>query len=236
MNKKIELLREQLLKIDSLKHSPAYHPEFAIWNNTTTKLIGELFDDTYLGMYRSCEVNIMASSKEDHYNHFLRSLANKKSFIINAIQEYERLNNKKVIDISKGTDISNYDFHTMVKEVSSKLFENKHYAQAVEEAFKKVIKEIKEYYHYKTGVLLDGDNLMNKVFGCENQVPIIKFNNLSNLEEKDEQKGIMYLYKGIVGIRNRKTHDNVTLEDSNRAIEYLTLASLLINLFEEYKN
>ena len=77
---------------------------------------------------------------------------------------------------------------------------------------------------------------MVKVFGCENQVPIIKFNNLSNLEEKDEQKGIMYLYKGIVGIRNRKTHDNVTLEDSNRAIEYLTLASLLINLFEEYKN
>lgn len=46
----------------------------------------------------------------------------------------------------------------------------------------------------------------------------------------------MYLYKGIVGIRNRKTHDNITLEDSNRAIEYLTLASLLISLFEEYKN
>ena len=46
----------------------------------------------------------------------------------------------------------------------------------------------------------------------------------------------MNLFKGIVGIRNRKTHDNVILYDTNRAIEYLTLASLLIRLFEEYKN
>jgi hypothetical protein len=44
----------------------------------------------------------------------------------------------------------------------------------------------------------------------------------------------MFLYKGIVGIRNRKAHDNVLLDDPNRAIEYLALASLLIRLLEKY--
>ena len=58
-------------------------------------------------------------------------------------------------------------------------------------------------------------------------------NNLNSKEERDEQKGFMFLYKGIVGIRNRKAHDNVILDDRQRAIEYLYLASLLIRLLEE---
>jgi hypothetical protein len=44
----------------------------------------------------------------------------------------------------------------------------------------------------------------------------------------------MFLFKGIVGIRNRKAHENIILDDPYRAIEYLTLASLLMRLLDEY--
>ena len=71
---------------------------------------------------------------------------------------------------------------------------------------------------------------MNHAFGISNQIPIIKFNKLQSIEEKNEQKGIMFLFKGIVAIRNRKAHDNVILDSPERAIEYLGLASLLMRL------
>ena len=44
----------------------------------------------------------------------------------------------------------------------------------------------------------------------------------------------MFLFKGIVGIRNRKAHDTVSLNNPEKAIEYLALASLLLRLLDEY--
>lgn len=44
----------------------------------------------------------------------------------------------------------------------------------------------------------------------------------------------MYLYKGIVGIRNRKAHLNFVQNDPVKALEYLSLASLLIRHLDEY--
>lgn len=131
-------------------------------------------------------------------------------------------------------DYSFYKFNSKIVKVSKKLFQDKHYPQAVEEAFKKVIKEVKQIVKNKSGQELDGDSLMNRAFGCDNQIPIVRFNSLQTREEKDEQKGIMYLFKGIVGIRNRKAHDNVNLNDPYKAFEYLALASLLMRLLDTY--
>lgn len=74
---------------------------------------------------------------------------------------------------------------------------------------------------------------MNRVFGCDNQTPIIKFNNLSNSLDKAEQRGIMNLFKGIVGLRDKKAHLNFIQNDPIKTIEYLALASLLIRLLDE---
>ncbi len=117
---------------------------------------------------------------------------------------------------------------------SLRLYENKHYAQAVEEAFKRVILEIKRIYQDKTGQLLDGETLMNRAFGCMNQTPVIAFNQLLSREDQDEQQGMMNLFKGIVGIRNKKAHTNVILDDPVRATEYLSLASLLMRLLDQF--
>jgi uncharacterized protein (TIGR02391 family) len=138
------------------------------------------------------------------------------------------------VSIGEKFSLMDYDLHPLIKEVSKKRFEDGHYADAVEAAFKEVIKRVKEYIKNKTGENLDGDRAMNRAFGFENQKPLIKFNNLKTEEEKDEQRGIMFLFKGIVGIRNRKAHENVILDDPYRAIEYLALASLLMRLLDEY--
>lgn len=128
------------------------------------------------------------------------------------------------------------DIHQSIEKVSKDRYESEYYADAVEAAFKEVIKRVKDYVNLKTNGGFDGDRAMNRAFGFEKQEPLIKFNNIKSDEEKDEQRGIMNLYKGIVGIRNRKAHENITLNNPYRTLEYLALASLLMRLLDEYEN
>ncbi|MBU2524904.1 TIGR02391 family protein [Patescibacteria group bacterium] len=126
------------------------------------------------------------------------------------------------------------DIHQDIKKVSYKRFQSKHYVDAVESAFKQVIKRLKDYVNSKTERKYDGDKLMHRAFDFSEQEPIIKFNNLKSIEEKDEQRGLQYLFKGIVALRNRKAHENVIIDDSNLCLEYLALASLLMRLLDKY--
>lgn len=112
--------------------------------------------------------------------------------------------------------------------MSGDLFRDGHYKQAALEAYIRVIEEVKR----RSGLGLDGDSLMNQAFGCDNRIPAFKFNNLSTDAEKDEQKGFMFLFKGIVGLRNSKAHSNRLFNDPSRAHEYLALASLLMRVLE----
>jgi len=73
---------------------------------------------------------------------------------------------------------------------------------------------------------------MNRAFGSDKQSPAVRFNSLNTQAERDEQRGIMYLFKGIVGLRNSKAHSNRLFNDPLRAQDYLALASLLIRLLE----
>lgn len=118
--------------------------------------------------------------------------------------------------------------HPKVIEVSKSLFETGHYAQAIFEAFKAVNNLVKE----KSGLSLNGKDLMAKVFREED--PIIKLNELKSKSEKDEQEGFKFPFMGaMVGIRNPKAHNSVTQTDPYRTLEYLGLASLLMRRIEE---
>jgi Protein of unknown function (Hypoth_ymh) len=55
----------------------------------------------------------------------------------------------------------------------------------------------------------------------DKQTPVIQFNSLSTEAERDEQRGFLYLFKGIVGLRNSKAHSNTLFDDPSRAHEYL---------------
>jgi uncharacterized protein (TIGR02391 family) len=129
-----------------------------------------------------------------------------------------------------------YDLHPRIKEVAFQQFEHNDFKGAIQNALVEVIDQVK----IKTGRPkdangrdLDGDNLMNHVFGCDNQRPKIKFNSLKTSLEKAEQRGLMNLYKGIVGVRDRKAHLNFIQRDPLKTIEYLSLASLLMRLLDE---
>jgi uncharacterized protein (TIGR02391 family) len=230
----IKILKEQIDDIENLKSQDAYGPKYQIWKTTTQKLIEEMFDESYVRLFKLSGALKMATSPQRSHQYYIEGLNKKKELLEGFLSEAERFKDSLEVDVSKLTALENYDFHPKIKEVSQRLFEDGHYAQAVEEAFKKVIKEVELKVKNISGRTYDGDNLMNHAFGCDKKTPIILFNNLSSKEEIDEQKGLMFLFKGIVGIRNRKAHENVLLDEPNRAIEYLALASLLVRLLERY--
>lgn len=129
-----------------------------------------------------------------------------------------------------------YDFHPDIKKVAYKQFEDGYFKEAIQNALVEVIDQVKiRTGHPKNGNGrdLDGDDLMNHIFGCDNQIPRIKFNVLKTGLDKAEQRGLMNLFKGIVGIRDMKAHRNSIQNDPLKTIEYLSLASLLLRLLDE---
>lgn len=233
LNKAIELLKEQIQKIETIKNPPGFNPQYKIWENTTKKILNEAFSPEYLKIFENAGPHERAMSDRHYYTMYLQTLNEQKELLEGFIQEHERFSTSGEKITSERLYLESYKFHTEVENVAINLFNNGHYAQAVEESFKRVINEVKKIMQQKGESTYDcGDSLMNHAFGISNQTPIIKFNDLQSIEEKDEQKGIMFLFKGIVAIRNRKAHDNVILDSQERAIEYLGLTSLLMRLLD----
>lgn len=121
-------------------------------------------------------------------------------------------------------------FHKSIVFASRKLFVSKHYSQAIFEVCKLLNKRVQEL----SGSELDGKKLMLDVFSVNN--PKLKFNNVINQSEKDEQEGFMHIFAGVMhGIRNPKGHEIINLKDPYRALEYLGLLSLLFRKLDELK-
>jgi len=230
----LKLLREQIEKIDGLK-TQERGPAYDIWESTTKNVVGQLFGDDYLKLYdRQKPRSFSMIDQSFNQRQYLKELEDKGQFLESAIQEFERLESDSALSIGRSIGLTDYDLHSRIKEVVGKKYENGHYAEAVESAFKEVIKRVKDYVNAKVSNNVDGSKAMGRAFDFDRQNPLIKFNNLKSEEEKDEQRGIAFLFKGIVGIRNRKAHENITLNDPYRALEYLALASLLMRLLDEY--
>ena len=233
MGKALRLLQEQLAKIDTLKKPPAYNPEYEIWNNITVKIMREVFAPDLVEMFEDAGPNQMAMNDSHHYHLYLKTLEEKKKLFEGFIREHERFAGTGDAVRAGGKPLGVYKLHPEIAKVSGKLLDYGHFAQAVEEAFKRAINEVKAHMVRKGEDTYDGGaSLMGHAFGTGGRKPPIRFNTLTTQEEDDEQKGIMYLFMGIVAIRNRKAHDNVILDSPERAVEYLGLASLLMRLLD----
>ncbi|MBU0975278.1 MAG: TIGR02391 family protein [Patescibacteria group bacterium] len=113
-------------------------------------------------------------------------------------------------------------FHKSVVFSAKKLFGDGHYSQSIFEACKSLNKRVQKL----SGLEKDGKSLMGKVFNLSN--PKIKLNKLRNLSDKDEQEGFMHIFMGVMqGIRNPKGHELINLRDKHKALEYLSVLSLL---------
>jgi uncharacterized protein (TIGR02391 family) len=126
-----------------------------------------------------------------------------------------------------------------IVELSMKKFEDGHYADAVESAFKSVNKCVKDLVKAKTGNEMDGVSLMREAFGFNLQKdkhPIILLDDLEDESGKNIQEGYMQIFAGSMqGIRNPKAHDNIDIS-KERAMHQIILASLLMHKLDERRS
>ncbi len=118
------------------------------------------------------------------------------------------------------------DIHPTIAATTRKLFEDSHYAEAVEAAFLEITIRVKRVIKVSTGEDLDGTAAMQKAFSVNN--PIIRLGDTTKTG-KDIQQGIMELFTGAIRcIRNPKAHEKIII-DKTEAIRKLYFASFLMS-------
>jgi uncharacterized protein (TIGR02391 family) len=228
----IELLRLRLAELDRVVALRRDDPEVDKWLNTTEAILDSAFGkpngtshNTTNNFKYTLGVTYMGRSDQFYEQEYRKDMLKKKAALESCIEQLEILA-PPAAQVAAGQ----YQFHAEIERVSGHLFRDGHYKQAAFEAYVRVIEEVKR----RSELSLDGDSLMNQAFGCQNRTPVLKFNSLSTPAEIDEQQGFLYLFKGIVGLRNSKAHSNRIFNDPWRAHEYLALSSLLMRLLEQF--
>ena len=118
------------------------------------------------------------------------------------------------------------NIHPQIVAVSKARFNNEHYADAVEAAFKEINTRVKKIYKDRTSVEKDGAKLMQAAFSVQN--PIIKLGDISTETGTNIQQGYMEMFAGaMIGIRNPQAHNNLLITKDN-AIRELHFASMLM--------
>jgi uncharacterized protein (TIGR02391 family) len=112
-----------------------------------------------------------------------------------------------------------------LRDTTRQLFQDGHYALAVEEAYKCVNNAVKS----RSGLTADGSSLMKSAFSLGN--PVLKLNDLSDQSQRDQQLGYMEIFAGcMTGIRNPRAHEHQYLDEPHVALEMLAWANHLMRL------
>jgi uncharacterized protein (TIGR02391 family) len=116
------------------------------------------------------------------------------------------------------------DLHAEVARAASKLYQDGHYSNAVEAA----VKALNLLVRLRSGLEVDGTTLMERAFNPSN--PVLKFNDLSDQSDRDEQKGFMMMFSGAVsGLRNPRAHRFIQ-DDPERALEFIAYVGAVAGL------
>jgi len=123
---------------------------------------------------------------------------------------------------------SQLDLHPEIARAVTKLFEDGHYANAVEDGCKVLDLLVK----LRSGRAdLSGTTLMQTVFGQKR--PVLRFNALANESEESEQQGLMFLYAGaMLAFRNPRAHGMIH-DSADNALDYIAFLSLLAKTLDK---
>lgn len=123
------------------------------------------------------------------------------------------------------------DLHQEISRRVSRLYKDGHYANAVEAA----VKALNGLVRYRSDIEgIDGSALMEKVFSLKD--PMLRFNELKNQSDREEQRGFMMLFSGAVaGLRNLRAHGFID-DDPERTLEFIAFISLLAKLLDGAKH
>lgn len=131
----------------------------------------------------------------------------------------------------------NFPLHDEIRHGSESLFNNHEYVAAVFEASKIFIAAVKVKAQRPEDVKgheLDGVELMKAVFDLKK--PLLKFNSLSSVTERNEQRGLALMAEGMVSaFRNPKGHDpkDRIQIDAYDALEQLVTISYLMKRLDQ---
>ncbi len=120
------------------------------------------------------------------------------------------------------SNLDSVALHPEIKRAVLALFQDGHYANAVEDACKALDLLVK----LRSGINeLSGTELMQRVFSAKN--PILRFNPLSTETDRSEQQGMMHLYSGaMLALRNPRAH-SLLQDHPDRAVEIILFISFL---------
>jgi uncharacterized protein (TIGR02391 family) len=120
------------------------------------------------------------------------------------------------------------ELHPAIERAAGQLFKDGHYANAIEDA----VKALNALVRLNSGIEdKDGTALMEYVFSPKN--PVLKFNDLADSFDLDEQKGFMMMFSGAVaGLRNPRAHKLIK-DDPEMALEFIAFISLLAELADK---
>jgi uncharacterized protein (TIGR02391 family) len=125
--------------------------------------------------------------------------------------------------------IDGLELHTEIERAAGQLYRNGHYANAIEDA----VKALNSLVKLRSGVEQDGVTLMQQAFSPK--APVLKFNELADESDRNEQQGFMQLFCGAVtGLRNPRAHKIIN-DDPEEAVEFLAFISLLAKLLDKAK-
>jgi uncharacterized protein (TIGR02391 family) len=146
--------------------------------------------------------------------------------IISLFQEKLGDENLDVADRARQA-FSSLELHPEIARAVTKLFEDGHYANAVEDA----CKVLDLLVRMRSGRIdLSGTELMQAVFSPKS--PVLKFSDLQTESEKSEQQGLMFLYAGaMLAFRNPRAHGLIQ-DDAENALDYIAFLSLLAKMLD----
>jgi uncharacterized protein (TIGR02391 family) len=227
----IPLLQRQCDRAGAVANGRFDDPQVDVWLNSTQNILNQAFGKPDGETHPNARAFNYADGLPEYVNqgdaytqqsHEVRT-GRRKALLDGFIEQL-----KDLAPPSATTAQDQYKFHSEIERVSGELYRSGHYKSAALEAYIRVIDQVK----IASKIPDDGDSLMNKAFACDKQIPIIQFNNLGTDAERDEQRGFLFLFKGIVGLRNSKAHSNALFDDPLRGHDYLALASLLMRVLE----
>jgi len=119
------------------------------------------------------------------------------------------------------------ELHPEISRATSRLYKDGHYDNAIEDS----VKALNALVRLRSGIDdKDGSQLMELVFSPNK--PVLKFNNLIDVSDKDEQRGFMMMFSGAVaGLRNPRAH-KIIEDDPEMALEFIAYVSLLAKLLD----
>jgi len=243
----IKLLKQKSKEAVYIASFPYNNNEYIPWRRNIEYILESAFGFSSTEYKRVADVHVETKGTRAVLQRAYVRLIHRIQLEVNSIiQNHEILGieEKPVVQEEKGyleSPIQLFDamqLHPKVAEASRSCFVTGNYREATLNAFISLINCVKEI----TGLDLDGDDLMNKVFSFDydkdlkkiTKYPIIHINELKNSTDRSEQQGFMFLYKGAAGaIRNPKAHKIIPQSNPLQTLEYLGFASLLMRILEK---